>query len=215
MFIRPTSLRLGVWGFHSPLVEPILAEFAEVARSITYAAPRMQIISNVTGKAAGEALCDPEYWCRHVRAPVRFADGMAELRARGCELFVEIGPRPTLLGMGRQCFPEDEGVWLPSLRPQREDWQQITHSLGALWTRGVEVDWRVFNGIPQRDLSLPTYPFQRQRYWLDRPEPRAATPNQLHPLLGQRLQSDGAARPDEGHEWGDRSEQQQRAVRCA
>ena len=175
--------------FHSPLVEPILAEFAEVARSITYAAPRMQIISNVTGKAAGEALCDPEYWCRHVRAPVRFADGMAELRARGCELFVEIGPRPTLLGMGRQCFPEDEGVWLPSLRPQREDWQQITHSLGALWTRGVEVDWRVFNGIPQRDLSLPTYPFQRQRYWLDRPEPRAATPNQLHPLLGQRLQS--------------------------
>jgi len=178
--------------FHSPLVEPMLEAFAEVAGRISYAPPRIKIVSNLTGEVAGEELCSPEYWCRHVREPVCFAAGMEALRQMGCETFVEIGPRPVLLGMGRQCLPDDVGTWLPSLRPQQEDWQQVLHSLGALWVAGADIDWPAFDeGHGRRKVALPTYPFQRQSYWVKK-SMRSSRPSveaTQHPLLGRRLHS--------------------------
>src|SRR5690606_32985069 len=111
------------------------------------------------------------YWRRHIRQPVRFAESMALLHGRGYQLFLEVGPTPTLLPMGQQCLPEGAGLWLPSLRKGHDDWTQLTQSLAALYVHGYPVDWAAFDGqlLPARQhrrLSLPTYPFQRQRYWL-------------------------------------------------
>ena len=156
-------------GFHSPLMEPMLAEFEQVARQINYSPPQREMISNVTGKVATAEVATPEYWCRQILSPVNFAAGMKALHQRGYEIFLECGAKPILLGMGRQCLSEEEGVWLPSLRPGRSDWQQMLESLGELYVRGVKVDWQGFDrDYPQRrKVSLPTYPFQRQRYWVD------------------------------------------------
>ncbi len=89
------------------------------------------------------------------------------LPAQGYTLCVEISPHPTRLEMAERCVPEAGGVWLPSLRRGRDDWQQMLESLGALYVHGVEVNWLGFDhDYPRRRLALPTYPFQRQRFWL-------------------------------------------------
>ncbi|GAA6619606.1 type I polyketide synthase [Scytonema sp. NUACC26] len=157
--------------FHSPLMEPILAQFREVAATINYAAPQMTIISNLTGSQLTQEEISPDYWCRHLRSPVQFAESLKTLHASGYEVFVEIGPKPTLLGMGCNCLSEEVGVWLPSLRPKQEDWRVLLQSLGELYVRGADVDWSGFdrdNG--RRRVMLPTYPFQRQRYWVKKTE---------------------------------------------
>ncbi len=154
--------------FHSPLMQPMVAEFQAVAQQITYALPQIKVISNVTGEVATPAIATPDYWCQHVLAPVNFAAGMASLAQEGCEIFLECGPKPILLGMGRLCLPDEVGSWLPSLRPGPADWQQLLISLGELYVRGITINWSGFDqDYPQRHkVILPTYPFQRQRYWL-------------------------------------------------
>ncbi|NEO53118.1 MAG: SDR family NAD(P)-dependent oxidoreductase [Okeania sp. SIO3B5] len=152
--------------FHSPLMEPMLGKFAVVAKEVTYAQPQIDLISNVTGKLATAEIATPEYWVNHIRQPVRFTQSMETLHQENYQLFLEIGPKPILLGMGRQCLPEDVGSWLPSLRPPQTDWQQILNSLGQLYAQGVTVDWSEFDRDYSRSkVTLPSYPFQRQRYW--------------------------------------------------
>jgi acyl transferase domain-containing protein/acyl carrier protein len=154
--------------FHSPLMEPILAQFREVANKVTYAAPQLTMISNLTGVQLTKEEISSDYWCRHLRCPVQFAKSLNTLHASGYEVFVEIGPKPTLLGMGRNCLPEEVGVWVPSLRPGQEDWRILLQSLGELYVRGADVDWSGFDrDYGRRRVILPTYPFQRQRYWVD------------------------------------------------
>ncbi|KAB8320091.1 hybrid non-ribosomal peptide synthetase/type I polyketide synthase [Tolypothrix campylonemoides VB511288] len=155
--------------FHSPLMEPMLAEFRQVAATVTYAAPQIDIISNVTGKRLTAESINSEYWCHHLRSRVEFAKSLQTLHAAGYNLFVEIGPKPTLLGMGRRCLPEGDQVWLPSVRPGRGDWQQILQSLGELYVRGVRVNWSGFDRDYSRSVvQLPTYQFQRKRYWIEK-----------------------------------------------
>lgn len=194
------SRRLAVsHAFHSHLMDPILEEFGAIAGGISYNRPRLPLISNLTGEpAAGDVATRPEYWLQHIRRPVRFAQGMAALQRMGYELFLEIGPSPALLSMGKRCLPEDYGMWLPSLRKSRPDWEQILHSLGHLCVYGARIDWagvgRVPDvGRPPRRLPLPPYPFQRKRYWFTettrtssnyRPSGKAAGP-----LVGRRLRS--------------------------
>lgn len=105
--------------FHSPLVTPILKDFERIAAGIKYLSPQIDIISNVTGKLVSKEIARPEYWVRHIQQPVRFSTSMETLAQQGSELFVEMGPNPLLLGMGRQCI--DTGNWLPSLRNGRSD----------------------------------------------------------------------------------------------
>lgn len=183
--------------FHSPLMTPILQSFEKVAASVQYAPPRIRLFSNVTGQAAGQDLLSPAYWRDHVRQPVQFARTIESLSQQGYEIFLEIGPSPTLLGMGQRCLADvdNPGVWLPSLRPGRDDWEQILGSLGALYVEGVHVNWARFAGDdPHRKIALPTYPFQRGSYWVQqlKADTRRVTAPQgdiLHPLLGSRLRS--------------------------
>ncbi|MBE9065557.1 SDR family NAD(P)-dependent oxidoreductase [Leptolyngbya cf. ectocarpi LEGE 11479] len=196
-------------GFHSPLMEPMIAEFAQIAQQITYAPPQLPLVSNVTGELATAEVATPDYWCRHILAPVNFIAGMSTLQQQGVECFVECGPQPMLLGMGRQCLSEDMGVWLPSLRSRKDDWQQLLTSLGELYVRGANVDWVGFNQhYTRHKVMLPTYPFQRQRYWIQTSDRGSitnpmASPSQstsiVHQLtqgktqqLAQQLQHTGA-----------------------
>jgi acyl transferase domain-containing protein/acyl-CoA synthetase (AMP-forming)/AMP-acid ligase II/pimeloyl-ACP methyl ester carboxylesterase/acyl carrier protein len=155
--------------FHSPLMQPMLEEFAKVASEVTYAPPQIDIVSNVTGQLAGTEIATSQYWVEHILQPVRFSSSIETIDAQNYDIFVEIGAKPILLGMGRQCLPRLEGLWLPSLRPRKDDWQQILESLAALYERGFEIDWLEFHRPYQRQRlnSLPTYPFQRERYWLE------------------------------------------------
>ncbi len=183
--------------FHSPLIEPMLSNFERVAKEITFSLPKIDLISNLTGQLVTEDITTPEYWCRHIRQPVQFVGSMETLyQLQGNEvLFVEIGSRPALLSMGRQCLPENVGVWLPSLRYGQDDWQQILSSLGELYVRGTPVNWVGFDQNYQRHrVRLPTYPFQRKRYCIERPTPKARRgflPHEakLHPLIDKKIQS--------------------------
>ena len=163
--------------FHSHLMEPMLDAFEQIARSVEYSPPQIRLISNLTGQSIeGGEIAQAEYWCRHIRESVRFSAGMQALHNCGCEVFIEIGPHPVLTGMGRQCLPEEAGVGLPSLRRGHDDWQQLLQSLAELYVRGVRVDWCGFDrDYPRRRLPLPTYPFQRQRYWLESISPSSQT----------------------------------------
>ena len=157
--------------FHSSLMEPMLADFKAVATEVVYSSPKLDFVSNLTGSLASSELATPEYWCRQLLEPVRFAPSIDYLAQQGYPVWVEIGPQPILLGMARHCLTEPEPqqmALLPSLDPRFDDWQTLTQSLAALYVRGVSIDWSEFHrNYPRRMMPLPTYPFQRQRYWLD------------------------------------------------
>lgn len=154
--------------FHSPLMEPILAEFRRIAATVTYGTPQIDIISNVTGERLTAEAITPEYWCRHFREEVQFTQSMETLHKYDYDVFVEMGPKPILLGMARQCLPEVKATWLPSLRQGQEDWRVLLQSLADLYVRGISVNWFGFDQeyVRQR-VNLPTYPWQRQRYWVE------------------------------------------------
>ena len=176
--------------FHSPLMEPMLAAFGQVAATITYHKPRLRLVSNVTGAVAGEEVATPAYWVRHVREAVRFADGLTTAHAEGIAILLEIGPKPTLIGMARQMAAlnaqEDTTVYLPSLRADQNDWQPLIESLARCHSLGVTVDWAGFDrGYQRHKVLLPTYPFQRQRYWVAPPRKRLETA--LHPLIDRKV----------------------------
>ena len=183
--------------FHSRRMDPILDELGRVAATLACSKPTLDMVSNLTGRLADEyTYADPCYWSRHARSPVRFSQGMQVLAERGCEVFLEIGPSPTLIGLGRRCLPQDDYAWLSSLRSGRDDWQSMLDSLGELYVRGAKIDWAGFDhGSPRRRVSLPTYPFQRKRYWagslLDPSSANVASSvlkgREVHPLLGRRL----------------------------
>ncbi|AGC47287.1 non-ribosomal peptide synthetase [Myxococcus stipitatus DSM 14675] len=177
---------------HSVIVESALPEFRAIAETLTYARPALPMVSGMTGEPITDSIATPDYWCHQLRNPVRFASGVERLYREGARVFVEIGPKATLLGMAARSLPEGECAWLPSLRPDDGGWQQLSESLSALYTRGVRVDWAAFDaGFSRRKVALPTYPFQRQRYWeegagLQQPQ-GARTAREEHPLLGARV----------------------------
>ena len=150
---------------HSALMDPILPPFREAAGRLDFSPPKVALISNVTGRLAEMEMSCGEYWVRHVRSPVRFADGINALAATGCHTFLEIGPNPNLLAMGMGCVKDRRNRWLPSLSKGRGDCDTMLHSLGELYVRGVEIDWRGFHApFIRTRVELPTYTFQRQRF---------------------------------------------------
>ncbi|MEW6083605.1 MAG: amino acid adenylation domain-containing protein [Chloroflexota bacterium] len=153
--------------FHSPLMDSILDDFESFAQKVQFSIPQILLLSNITG----EPITQPpaaKYWRDHIRAEVKFSAGMQSLASLGIDAFIEIGPAPVLLGMGKRCLPESKSTWLPSLRQNQDEWQTILDSLGKLYAQGAEVDWKGFDaGCSRKKVALPNYPFDRQRYWLD------------------------------------------------
>nr|WHM27952.1 NftM1 [Streptomyces conglobatus] len=163
--------------FHSPLMEPMLEEFRQVAESVSYSAPRIPVISNLTGGPAGDgALEQPEYWVRHVREAVRFADGVRATVAAGAEALVEVGPDGVLTAMARETLADaapDLPV-VPLVRKDRSEARSAVEALARLHVAGVPVDWASYLaavGVTGRHVDLPTYAFDRQRYWVEPTKP--------------------------------------------
>lgn len=164
------SIKLNVsHAFHSPLMDPMLDEFEQFASGISYNAPQIPIVSNLYGRVPDEAdAFTASYWRKHLREAVQFVDGIKAITDRGIATFVEAGPQATLSGMGARCVPKDSAVWLPSLAKGQDDWQILLRSLQSLYVAGANVDWKGFDRPYTRSrVSLPTYPFAKQRHWLD------------------------------------------------
>ncbi len=154
--------------FHSALVEPVLDRFEAAAARIQFGRPTIPIVSNLTGELVrNDLLSNAAYWRRHAREAVRFSRGVEALYGAGHRIFLEVGPRPALLGAARRSVGDDQGIWLATLRPPRTDWEQILESLSQLFLQGIPIDWAGFDaGYLRAKVVLPTYPFQRQRCWV-------------------------------------------------
>ncbi len=174
--------------FHSPLMDPMLESFAAVARTVSYHAPASGFISNLDPGPATAAIATPDYWIRHVREPVRFEAGIHALVREGVDVLIEIGPSPTLLGMARRFVAAPGLAWLPLLRRGDDDGIELSKTLAEAYVRGVPLEWKGIFPVRRRtSVALPTYPFQRERFWLDGRKSERRTTRSAHALLGERL----------------------------
>ncbi len=177
--------------FHSELMDPMLAEFAAVAAGLTFSPPTVPIVSNLTGRVAGpELLCGPDYWVRHVREAVRFADAVDRLAEAGVGTYVELGPNGVLTAMAQSCLTDPTAVLVPLARKDRPEPRALLEALARLHADGLPVDWdALLAGAGARRIDLPTYAFAHERYWLE-PVGRIADVTGAglgaagHPLLG-------------------------------
>jgi acyl transferase domain-containing protein/NADP-dependent 3-hydroxy acid dehydrogenase YdfG len=189
---RRTTRLLVSHAFHSPHMDGMLEEFRRLATGLRYQAPRLALLSNVTGRRAGEDLASADYWVRHARREVRFLDGMRTAHDEGAVTFVEYGPGGVLSAMAAGCLPDGAvAAYAPSLRKGVTEVESITSALGALHAAGVSLDWKaVFGGLAAQAVELPTYAFQRRRHWLKPAPARAVAAGEQagrYLLAGQRL----------------------------
>lgn len=187
--------------FHSHLMDPMLEELRRVAGAMQHRPPTLRLVSNVTGSVAGRDVIDADYWAEHARRPVQFEQGLRAAAEAGCDTFIEIGPHATLMTMGQQIVTGENQLWLASLRRGADDWDAMSDALAALSVRGAPIAWStVFEATQGRPVPLPTYPFARERFWIERrtmPQGgNEATGGivlgaSLHPLLGRRVSNAG------------------------
>jgi acyl transferase domain-containing protein/acyl carrier protein len=192
--------------FHSALMDIILIGFQQTLSQVKLSPPQYQIISDYTGELVGDEMATIDYWCRHLRHTVQYKKGIETLANMGCNCFIEIGAKSTLINLGQSVLAqplsskaanEQSRLWLASLSPQQP--HQILSALTELYRQGVEIEWSKVQldnitvsesnskAIAQANLLLPTYPFQRQRYWIDSYDTRDLAIATAHPLLGHQM----------------------------
>lgn len=155
--------------YHSRHMEPMLGAFGRAAAAAKFSGTRTaEFISSVSGRSAGSELATAEYWTSQVRQPVRFGAAVEAAQRAGADLIIEVGPRGILIALAQQSWTAGEGEWLTSLRPGKSEAAQLRESAARAWVRGVPVSWQtVCTGESRRRVELPTYPFQRRRYWFE------------------------------------------------
>ncbi|MBX2802935.1 MAG: SDR family NAD(P)-dependent oxidoreductase [Myxococcales bacterium] len=158
--------------FHSALMEPALDDFERAVAGVQRHAPRVDVLCNASGEVArAEDLQRPGYWRDLARQPVRFADDVRAAVARGIDTFVAVGPHPSVLAQGRRTHEEPHLGWFPSLRRGKRALPTLLSSVAGLWARGAAIDFAAFDAPwPRSPVDLPTYPWQRVRCWIDKPE---------------------------------------------
>jgi acyl transferase domain-containing protein len=181
--------------FHSPLMEPMLAEFRAVLGTLTFRPPTIALVSTVTGRLGeNDLVLSPDYWIQHARASVRFHDGVRALVADGVTAMFEVGPAPVLTALAKQACVDEPIACVSAQHRNRSEVAGLLTGLAGLHVTGIEVDWAAM--LPEgRRVSLPTYPFQHRRFWLDH-RPTAAPASlglrvAAHPLLGTRIDLSG------------------------
>lgn len=182
--------------FHSPLMEPMQREWLTLLGGVDLRAPTIPVVSNLSGAFDQSAGSTAEYWSRHVREPVAFEPSMRSLAAEGYRTFLELGPRPVLLGMARRFLDLPNATWVPTLRGRGDEGAEALFGLAELFVTGQRPDWDAVLLGAGRRVPLPVYPFQRTRHWAAaRPSPGGpATGGSTaaaagHPLLGRLVRS--------------------------
>jgi acyl transferase domain-containing protein/thioesterase domain-containing protein/acyl carrier protein len=195
--VKTSRLRVS-HAFHSALMDPMLAEFAEIAAGLTYHEPRIPLCSTVSGAFADDSLATPEYWVRQVRETVRFAAAVQSLLDSGVRLFVELGPDAVLTAMTRTTLTADHAVRASVVAASRRtvaEPEQLVAALATAHCAGRPVRWADYFGPRPRPLiTLPTYPFQHERFWLlpaEATAPLAGADSADHPLLHAQVQLAG------------------------
>ncbi|MFD7932616.1 SDR family NAD(P)-dependent oxidoreductase, partial [Streptomyces sp. NPDC059742] len=192
-FADRKSKRLTVsHAFHSPHMDGMLEDFRRVVEGLSFGAPRIPVVSNLTGALVSDEMGSAEFWVRHVREAVRFLDGIHVLEAAGVTTYVELGPDGVLSALAQDCLAEtDHAVFAPVLRSGRPEAETLVSALAQAHVHGVSVDWAAyFAGTGARRVELPTYAFQRQRFWPSAAVFAAGDPEAIglgdagHPLLG-------------------------------
>ncbi|VAW80204.1 Polyketide synthase modules and related proteins [hydrothermal vent metagenome] len=208
-------------GFHSVLVEPMLDEFRQAVNKVNFKKPNTPFISALTGQRVDEEVTETSYWTRHIREAVNFRAGIQTLQQAEVTVLLEIGPAPILLALARQSLETERGLsrhkaqetqkrptnsaisYLPSIRQNFNNHQTMFKSLAKLYISGTEVHWQALDkGYQRYRVKLPTYAFQRQRYWIDEPTGQSIDTKKLmamkvgaariHPLLGEKLSLAGS-----------------------
>ncbi|MFI2214644.1 type I polyketide synthase, partial [Streptomyces sp. NPDC020141] len=152
--------------FHSPHMDGMLDAFREVAEGLSYEAPRIPVVSNLTGALVTDEMSSPDFWVRHVREAVRFLDGIRALEAAGVTSYIELGPDGVLSALAQECVEREDVAFTPVLRNGRPEAETAVTALAQAHIRGKAVDWKAyFAGTSGRRVELPTYAFQRKRYW--------------------------------------------------
>jgi mycoketide-CoA synthase len=158
--------------FHSPLMEPMIDEFATVAGGLAIGQPTIPIVSNVTGELAGDDFASAAYWKRHIREAVRFADSIRFAHAAGAGRFFEVGPSGGLTASIEECLPDAPVTTMSALRKDRPEPVTLTDAVAQGFVTGMDVDWRAALGHANF-VELPTYAFERRRFWLSADAPAA------------------------------------------
>jgi acyl transferase domain-containing protein/acyl carrier protein len=186
--------------FHSALMEIMLIGFQQTLSQVKLFPPQRAIISDYTGEVVGAEMATIDYWCRHLRHTVQYKKGIETLANMGCNCFIEIGAKSTLINLGQSVLAqstsseaanEQPHLWLASLSPQQP--YQILSTLTELYRQGVRIEWSkvqldtTVSSVARTNLLLPTYPFQRQRYWIDSYDTRELAIATAHPLLGHQF----------------------------
>ncbi|MFG2207195.1 SDR family NAD(P)-dependent oxidoreductase [Streptomyces sp. NPDC048638] len=181
--------------FHSHRMDAMVAEFTAVVRGVSLNAPRIPVVSALTGAlVTADEVCAPEYWARHARETVRFLDAVRALEAEGVTTYLELGPDAVLAAMAQECVTAGDAVFAAAAHRDEPAERALLAALGALHVRGVAVDWAgLFAGTGARQVPLPTYAFQRERYWLDAGDPAGRS---LARVDEHRYRVDWAARPE-------------------
>jgi acyl transferase domain-containing protein len=182
--------------FHSAMVDPVIAPLRELIQTLSLSAPNIPYVSCVTGTwIRAEEATSPDYWARHARNPVRFADGIAAAAAEGAgtSIMLEVGPGATLSALAAQSKRARQIAVISSMQDAaraRDDRECLLESLGRLWVRGVRPLWPAVHASPRSRVALPTYPFERVRHWIDAPVPAAGDARpQPHPRRAARPES--------------------------
>jgi acyl transferase domain-containing protein/acyl carrier protein len=194
--------------FHSEMMDSILASFREQVQKINLKPPQIPFVSNVSGKwiTAAEAT-NPSYWVKHLRQTVQFSEGLAELIKKSQPILLEVGPGRTLSTLAKQQLGTTEQQTVLTSLPHPRDRQSseafLLTALGRLWLAGVQIDWSEFSvGERRHRLPLPTYPFERQRYWIEAPQQTNGhfKPEPTAPLLLPSLVEAGRIQSQQGIE---------------
>jgi acyl transferase domain-containing protein/NADPH:quinone reductase-like Zn-dependent oxidoreductase/acyl carrier protein len=173
--------------FHSPLMEPIQEQFFRIAESVHFEPPGCTVVSSVSGLAVGGEMSDPRYWSRQIRETVRFSDAVETLVSIGSDLCIEVGPNATLTSLSRAHLGSRAGAaWVTSMRPPRDELEQSLSAVGAVYEAGLKVRWQALYPGARPRTPIPTYPYERQRYWFAK-RPRILSSEPSQELLGQQV----------------------------
>ena len=186
--------------FHSHMMQPMLAEFRQVADSVKYTKPERSLCSTMTGQIERDAFATADYWVKHVEATVQFEQGVHTLESLGMGRMIEIGPQPILLGLVRRSVEDAE--LLSSLDGRRSDMRCLLGSIASLYQAGQDIDWTaLYQGLGLRKCPLPQYPFKRESYWAKNAVVKQLTTKAPAAVYGERREVANLADNQSLHEW--------------